>query len=382
MKILYIVPRFYPFKAGAETNIEAMAERLVKEGNDITVFTTNVKFRNDKLPWNEEYKGIKIRRFWAINEALYAGFYPRLLPAILNNQFDIIHVSGFGFMWVEFCLIIKKIVSRKTKFINTPHGPFMAFADSGIRKYIKTSYTQILKVILPFIYDRVISVVPSQKEWMTKEYRIKEDAIVMIPNGIDEKYIEKILPKFDPNEKIVITYLNRMEWYKGIHDVLYAMSKLKKSELEKIEFWIMGREGGYTKKLQEIIKDKNLESFTKFIFAPTDEERDQAYLKSQIHILPSKWEATGIVLIEAMAKGNVIITTNQNQGKDILINEKSGYSYDFGDVDKLTSILSELINDSKKREEMINNNHEFVKKFTWESVFPNYSKMVNDLIND
>lgn len=382
MKILYIVPRFYPFKGGAESNIEALAVRAAADGNDVTVFTTNVKFRNENLPWTEEYKEIKIIRHWALNSWLYLGFYPKLFINVLKSDAEVIHVSGFGFMWIEFCLITKRIFDRKIKIINTPHGPFMAFSNTGIRGVIKKLYTLILKVTLPFLYHKVIAVVESQKEWITSEYSIPNNRIVTIPNGINESYIEKNLPVYNKDEKVIVTYLNRMEWYKGIHTVLYAMNKLDKAVLKKMEFWIMGKSGNYTQKLKEIIDKKNLNEFVKFIYTPTDEQRDEAFLKSQINILPSKWEATGIALIEAMAKGNVIITTYENQAWDMLINEKSGYVFNFGDEDELAKIFTEIVSNYEKRQEIIKNNVDFAKSFTWEQIYPLYKQLLNSLKNE
>ncbi len=379
MKILYIIPRFQPFRGGAEQNIEAMATKMAAIGHDVTVYTTNIKFRNEKLQWKEQYKGIKIIRHWAINKALYAGFYPMLLPRLLTSRFDVIHVSGFGFAWTEFCLILKKITSPGTKMINTPHGPFMAFADKGFRLFIKKFYTFFLKLFLNRLYSKVIAVVPPQSEWMTREYNISPNKIELIPNGIYESYIEKKLPHYDPEDRIVITYLNRMEWYKGIQDVLYAIHKLKPEVKDRIIFWIMGREGSYTKKIKEIINETDLEYYTRIIYTPTDEERDEAFLTSQINILPSRWEATGLVLIEAMAKGNVIITTNQNEAVDMLINIYSGYSYNFGDVDRLSDILEDLVKYHDRRRIMIEHNHKFVRNFTWEAVFPKYLDLINQL---
>ncbi|MCA9387088.1 glycosyltransferase family 4 protein [Candidatus Dojkabacteria bacterium] len=381
MKILYIIPRFHPFKGGAEKNIESLAIRAAKNGNDVIVFTTNVKFNGENLDWEKNYNGLKIIRHWSLNSWLYLGFYPKLLPDLLKSDADIIHVSGFGFIWVEFCLIFKRLFDKKVKIINTPHGPFMAFTKSGIRGLLKKIYTSVLKIVLPFIYDAVIAVVDKQKEWINKDYRIPKDRIFTIPNGIDESYIEPISPKYKENEKIIITYLNRMEWYKGIQTVLLAMDRLDKASLEKIEFWIMGRAGAYTKKILEIIEQKNLKEYTRIIYAPTDMQRDEAFLKSQINILPSKWEATGIALLEAMAKGNVIITTYQNQAWEMLINKNSGYAFEFGDDHKLSTILNDIINDDNKRNQIIQNNLKFVKNFTWEAIYPDYKNLITSLVN-
>jgi glycosyltransferase involved in cell wall biosynthesis len=386
LKIAYVVPRFHPFRGGGEQNTYALASRMAKEGHDVTVITARVKYRNEELAYREEYEGIHIVRNWAINEWLYAGFYPGLLFYLLTNRFDVIHSSGIGFLWREFCLIIKKIVSPKTKFITTPHGPFMAAIEdeaSFIRKFSKTYYTKILKLFLNRLYDIFIKVTNNQDEWMVNEYGVDPKKIILIPNGIDKSYLEKKLHEHTPEDKVIITYLNRHEWYKGIQDVILAISKIRNSKFDSstgpnFEFWIMGRAGNYTQKLTEMIEELKLEDYVKFIFSPTDEERDRIYYEeSQIHILPSRWEGTGIVLIEAMAKGNVIITTYQNQAWDMLIKEgESGYVFNFGDEDTLTKILKNLLSDYELRQKIRAHNLEFAKDFTWEAVFKDYESII------
>lgn len=386
IKVGYVIQRFHPFKGGAEQNMYALAYRMGREGNDVTVVTTNVKFRNETLPSNEIYNGMKIVRNWSLNEQLYAGFYPGLLPYLLKNQFDVIHASGIGFLWREFCLIIKKIVSRKTKFIVTPHGPFMAVNNKdGFRGFAKKVYTFFLRLFIPWLYDVVIAVNPKQVEWMTKEYGINPNKIFILPNGIDKSYLEEDIIEHSSEDKIVITYLNRHEWYKGIHNVIEAINNIKQKGLvsKSFEFWIMGRAGNYTPKLTEMVEEYSLQENVKFIFSPSDEERDRIFYEdSQINILPSNWEATGITLVEAMAKGNVLITTFQNEAAEIIIKQgENGFIYNYSDIEKLTEILAKLINDHKTLQNIRKNNIEAAKDFTWEAIFPEYLSLVESLTN-
>ncbi len=393
LKIAYIIPRFYPFKGGAEQNIYALASRMAKEGHDVTVITTDVKYRNEVLPKEEMLDGMKIIRHHALNEALYAGFYPELFFYLLENHFDIIHVSGIGFIWREFCLIFKKIFSRKTKFLATPQGKFMALGDrKGFRGFARKTYTSVLKLFLDWLFDVFIQVNPKQKTWMVKDYNIKSDKVRLIPNGIDENYLEKTLVEHTKEEKVVITYMNRMEYYKGIQDVVNSIHNIlttdeyknKLNKLPEFEFRIMGRPGSYTAKLKELVANLQLEDHIEFVFAPTDEERDRIfYEESQINILPSKWEATGITLLEAMAKGNALVTTYQNEAAYLIIKEGlNGFIYNFGDIGALSKILFELLSDYKLRQSMREYNLVFAKNFTWESVFPNYVKLIDELTNN
>ena len=61
MKIIFLIPRFYTSTGGGETYILEVARRLVKKGNDVTVYTTNVT-HSSKLTNLNEYLGIKIKR--------------------------------------------------------------------------------------------------------------------------------------------------------------------------------------------------------------------------------------------------------------------------------------------------------------------------------
>lgn len=387
IKIAYLAPRYHPFKGGAETNLLAMSTRMVDAGHNVVVLTTDFKFRDLKPPKVEKYNGVLIKRVKAfIERPAYLCFAPGLLRHLLASNAQVIHMSGFGFSWFEFCLILKKLIHPKTRLINTPHGPFMAFeedSEGSIRKLSRKIYTRILRLFLNKLYDRIIAVVPSQKEWLTKEYGINEDKIIVVPNGIDKGYIESELKEHREDEEVLITFLGRFERYKGMHDVLYAMAKLRRQKrpLPKFKFLMMGRQAPYANTLKSIVEKEKLENYVEFWFSPTDEERDEIlYKQSQIFILPSKWEATGIVLFEAMAKGNVVISTLQNEAVDLIVKPgETGYSYSYGDEDKLAEILRTLLEDFELRQNIRRNNLQYVKKFTWNSVFPKYENMVKQL---
>lgn len=387
IKIGYVIQRFHPFKGGAESNMFAFASRAAKSDKfDVTVLTANIKFRDELPPYRETVDGMKIIRNWAINEELYMGFYPMLLPSLLSNKFDVIHTSGIGFIWREMCLCIKKLVSPSTKFVCTPHGPFMALNDSeGFRGMAKKYYTMVLRVILPWLYDYVIAVNEEQHNWMTSEYKIPQDKIIVFPNGIDKSYIESKIyqPKIDG--KVVISFLGRFARYKGVQYVIEALGEIKKKNknIPEFEFWALGRQTEHTEYLKKLVTKFNLEKEVSFIFSPSDEERDDAlYKHSQINILPSQWEASGIALMEAMAKGNVILSSKQNEISSTLIKEGvNGYTFDYWDIDKLVEILKIVLKDKDLRLSMIEENLKLVKNYTWESIYPKYEDFIMQLFS-
>jgi len=69
-----------------------------------------------------------------------------------------------------------------------------------------------------------------------------------------------------------------------------------------------------------------------------------------ISLLPSKREAFGLVVIEAMASGLPVIGTNTGGVPEIITHEKNGLLFEPFDVDKLAKYMKLLAEDRKLRE--------------------------------
>lgn len=69
-------------------------------------------------------------------------------------------------------------------------------------------------------------------------------------------------------------------------------------------------------------------------------------------LLPSYWEGFGIVIIEAMACGKPVITTNISSMPEIVEHERTGYLIAPGEVEILASRALELLQDRALRERM------------------------------
>lgn len=402
------MPRFHPFKGGAEQHILSLAMRLASDKEDSTlntltlpsphkphgernfstdngkhrfkvkVFTTDIKFNNETLEKFEIYNNIEIHRLHAWNNALVFGFYPALILKLLLTKADYIHLSGFGFVWRDICVLLKKIFSPRTKILVTPHGPFMPTRfNSYPAKILKLPFLLLIRLYAKFYY-KVFAVVESQKSWLTKDYGINSKKIIVTPNGIEKEYIDSSVNTL-PKDVFRISYLNRIEEYKGIHKVLEAMNILKQqNQLDNIKFIIAGRKGDYYENITNLIQKYNLQENTEIVLSPSDEQRDQIYRNSHFHILPSQYEATGITLLESMAKGCGIITTFQNDAWDMLIKEGvSGFVYDYNDVQKLSEILLTLSNNTELVNKIREHNLKFANNFTWDKSFEEYIQVFN-----
>ena len=100
----------------------------------------------------------------------------------------------------------------------------------------------------------------------------------------------------------------------------------------------------------------------------------QIWDSSEIFILPSKWEAFGIALLEAMARGNAIISSETEGGK-FLVRKENGFTYEFGNIKQLKEKLSMLIKNTKLRKKMQLANQKKAQDFLW----PKIAKQTEEL---
>ncbi len=371
MKIGFITTYFYPFVGGAENNCFYLAKELSKS-HEVHVFTSDRKNSLIIKKKEEKIGNIQVHRSKTLfRYRYYFAFYPGLVTNLLKYKLDIIHIHSLGFVWHDICILIKKLFSPKTKFIITPHGPFMALKNYLLwQKIIKFRITKWISLTNK-IYDKVIQVNPYQKEWLTKEYKFNKNKIVYLPNGIDKNLFKKaktqnIIEKYNLKNKFIMSYIGRLHEYKGIQDVILTLPKVIKLK-NNLQFIIIGEDAGYYNKLKDLIKKLNLENHVKIITKADDNEKNTILELSEIFIMPSEWEAFSIVILESMAKGNAVISTKTEGGK-FLIKESNGLLYDFKDTRKLQEHIIKLISNDKIRHSMQINNIKKAKEFIWDNL--------------
>ena len=374
MKIGFLINYFYPLKGGAEDNCFNLARELAKN-NEVHVFTSRLKGTKEY----EIMDNIHVHRYKTLfHYRYYLSFTPGLLN-VLRYDLDILHVHSFGFIWHDIILMLKKLLS-KTKIINTPHGPFMVLKYyNSFQKIFKSLVSNFERLFVNKFYDKVIQVNPEQYKWLTK-YKINKDKIVFIPNGISNEAFKKVNNKdferkYNLKNKFIISYLGRIQDYKGLNQVIKILPKLRKDVL----FLIMGKDAGDLNRLKKLANKLNVQDKLIFTGEVSNEDAIIGLSLSKIFIMPSEWEAFGISTLLAMARGNAIISTNTEGGR-FLINKENGFLYNYNDLRDLENKIKVLITDKKMLNKISRDNIKKAKKFLWKDISKNLEKVYLEVL--
>lgn len=176
---------------------------------------------------------------------------------------------------------------------------------------------------------------------------IKNVAIVYNGINIDDFKSNKLEKK--SNSAIKIIDISRIQpEIKGQDVLIKALSKCKKKGLSLSCDFVGGKyyPGPYLE-LQELVKKSELENEVSFLGNRNDIPELMA--QSDLFILPSRKEGFGLVIVEAMAAGLPIISSNVDGPAELIKNGENGLLFESENYLDLADKISYLYNN---REEM------------------------------
>jgi GalNAc-alpha-(1->4)-GalNAc-alpha-(1->3)-diNAcBac-PP-undecaprenol alpha-1,4-N-acetyl-D-galactosaminyltransferase len=130
----------------------------------------------------------------------------------------------------------------------------------------------------------------------------------------------------------------------------------------------------YLDKLKSLIE--NLELNDKITFSlPIFDLKDKINKidSAKIFVLPSKREAMPQSLIEAMARGKVVIASDNLGAKDLIDDGKNGYLFKIGDERGLGNKIEIALNSGDKIGE---NAKKSVSQFSWDKIIKKIEKLI------
>jgi len=277
---------------------------------------------------------------------------------------DIIHVQGQA-LW--YLIMSPSFYKLKTKYpiISTIHG------ISKIEQKYRGIHPLIIKInsYIEGITLRKIPNIIVCSSWMKDMVRNisnKPDNIYIIPNGIDLEEIQKSGSKLININSPSIFFVGVLEKVKGMDTLLKAIPFIKKS-IPDIYVYIAGS-GPLENKLKSLAKKLDIEENIKFLGFVSEDEKYAYYKSVDVCVFPSRYEPFGIVLLEAMACGKPVITSNVGGIPFVVEDGKTGLLFESENVEDLAEKIVILLKDEKLRRKMGDAGLERVKEFTWNKI--------------
>ena len=153
-------------------------------------------------------------------------------------------------------------------------------------------------------------------------------------------------PHFIEDGKLKILFIGRIVREKGVRELLYAVYEMReRMRCEDIELRIIGPDYGYLRTVQRILNELNLNDVVRILGTVSEEEKIKNIDWCDVLVLPSYYEAFGIPLLEAMARGKPVIATKTVGGLSLVKHGETGFLVETGDWKAIVQYLLHLHKD-------------------------------------
>ncbi len=382
MRFLHIIPYFYPAWAYGGTCRGAweVARAMARRGHEVTAYTTDaLDSRRRAHPAFEIVEGVKIHRAANLSNRLAWGrlFLPLAFGSGLEREIrkaDVVHLHEYRSLQNAIALPI----------LERTRAPFILTAQGGVpllvgRFALKRFYDSLVGRRLIRGARRLHALNNMEAEQFL-DAGGKPEQMFISPNGIDGEEYRELPNGADfraryniPADAPVVLFLARVHKIKGVDFLVSAFAEASRA-LPAAVLVIAGPDDGYLPEVKRQVQALGIENRVRFTGYVEGAAKLETYRAANLYVLPSTYEILGITLLESLACGTPVITTDRCGLAEALRQEELGSVVVYGDVkglkEKIVGALSSPTEGAEYRRNYVLQNYGWDKIAEgWEKVY-------------
>jgi UDP-glucose:(heptosyl)LPS alpha-1,3-glucosyltransferase len=178
-------------------------------------------------------------------------------------------------------------------------------------------------------YSRIVAISDMVKEDIIKRYKVPEDRITVVYNGVDierfhprnRQYREEIRKKLSIGDEFVMLFVSNNFRMKGLVFLMRALADLKKEGAPPFKLLVLGRD----RKAPYLRVAKKINISEETVFAGSTNEPEKYYGATDLFVHPAFYDAFSLTVLEALASGLPVITTSSTGASEILNHGEDGF---------------------------------------------------------
>ncbi|MCI4372609.1 MAG: glycosyltransferase family 4 protein [Thermoplasmata archaeon] len=383
MKIAQVTLRF-DAPGGVETNVREVSRRLRSAGEEVEVYASDLY---DEARWDRrndyaaEVDGVPVHRF-PVRKRLIPGLtMPMmigLMDALSASGADVVHAHSHRYGHV---LEAAAVADRRhiPLVVSTHYHP----ADRREPAW-KKGMLRLQDVGFGATAYRVARalVVETEREASLVREFAPADRIRVIPPGIDVARWSAPVPTATPNglPPEYFLFFGRVAPNKGIPFLVDAIGRLAPSL--RLPLVIMGPDWGERSNIEERARALGLQDSVTFLGHVGSDDTVRAILRgARALVLPSEWEAFGLVLLMAMAAGTPIVATNVGGVPEVLDHGRAGLLVPYADPGALAEALRRVLEEPGPTRDRVRFGRDRVPQYDWSVAVERHRALYREVVS-
>jgi len=367
--LLLITTEFPPYPGGIATYSYNMAFYAQLHGINVSVLAptyeykakADLEFNFRFIPWIRG--GFDKRKIFRLKFLLY--------KILKQETFDLVHALD----WPSIVILdlVNIFLRKKNNYIATIYGTDIYVLEKLLNKY------PFLRYIL-FKHNSKVHYISNYTYNLAQKkikFLLESKESVIQGLGINQQFLRKgsidIYEKYGiPRNKKIILSVSRLDDRKGHIDAIKALNMLPDRLKKTFIYVIVGKkvDSPYHSRLLAILNSSSFEY--NYLGVVDFEELISLYENSYLFLLPGKFvpgkvEGFGLAYLEAASKGLPSIAYKVYAVPEVVIDGKTGFLVDEGDIKSLSKKIQLLLENEKLHKFMSFEAKKHSRNFSWET---------------
>ena len=294
-----------------------------------------------------------------------------VLPGIedVRGDYDVVFAVGFPYTIFSFGAL-KTARAAGAPLILTPFL-HLATPDDPYRNY----YTRPHQIRLLAESDTVVVQTMIEADAVAG-WGIPDSKILTLGMAVEHKQVTGGDPKAFrtrlgiPQGRQVVGQIGTLDPNKGSNDLVRAITRLNKSRGANPVHLLMG--GASSPDFELFIAElpDGMPTWLHLLGPLSNQERIDFYAALDLYSMPSRTDSFGIVFLEAWANGLPVVAAAAGGVTEVVQDGKTGLLVPFGDIERLTTALGDLLDNPERARTMGETGRKLVNTgFNWDEKF-------------
>lgn len=380
MKIALVTLRF-DAPGGVEQNVREVAKGLHAAGEDVTVYASDL-YAEDRWERHSNFApivdGVPVLRFPVVKRmipGLTLPMWKGLVPALSRSGASVVHAHSHRYGHV---LQAAAVAWRTgTPLVVSTHYHPADRREPPLKRGALRIQDHVFGMTAYHV-ARALIVESDLEAGLVSEFAPRAK-VRKIPPGVDLE--EWAHPRDDPVPvglpQDFLLYAGRVASNKGLEGLLRSLAQVPRSERPPLV--ILGPDWGEQAALEAVARSLGIADQISFLGRLDRPAYRGVFRAARAFVLPSEWEAFGLVLLEAMAADLPIVATSVGGVPEVLEQGRSGLVVPYGDLPALAGAIRTVVHDEGRRAELVRAGRARVAELTWAKCVERHRALYREL---
>jgi glycosyltransferase involved in cell wall biosynthesis len=368
MKILQTPPRIWT-AGGVEIYAAQLSAELAAQGHEITILcadTGHPRFI---------HKRVRVSPLRSIARIGNTPITPKLPISLMKADIDLIHTHLPTPWSADWSRIVSSL--RHIPLVLTYHSGITGQGAAGL---IADFYN---RTALKRLFNHADVIILTRKSFMPQWMHPWREKISIIPIGVDIIAFHPVRKEKDV-DVFFLSVLDRFHHFKGL-EILFGAVRQVARDWPDLRV-VIGGGGSELSHSMARVRELGIESHVRFAGYIPQEQMNDWYTRSRVFILPStdpSLETFGIVLLEAMAAGRPVITTEIAGAADDIRSWGAGIVIERNNPSALARAIRTLLEDDDRADQMGARGRKLVeKRYQWRDIALQIEAIYYNVLNE